>query len=403
MTESLDDFRARAASWIEANLPRKNDAPVSARQLQRELFEAGFAGIAFPREYGGAGLSAAHQQVFYDLAREYQTPRDYGISIGMLAPTLLEHAGEAFKAQHIPAMLRGDEIWLQLLSEPGAGSDLASVTTRASIEGDRVTVNGAKMWSSFADRADYGLCLVRTDWEVPKHKGLTMVALPMKAPGVTIQPIVNVNRLATDLYQEWFDDVVIPADHIIGAVNGGWAVAQTLLLNERLATAGIGHGIGIMPLESGKGRDLVAGLIAGARRNGRIGDGAIRQLIAEAHIEQWVADASSDRIMARLTVGSYKGPWGSVLKLNQGVLNPRLAQIEVSVLGPDAVIGKPGGDEQLLPGDLFLNSRVMSIAGGTNEMQRNIISERLLDLPREPSFDKDVPFSEVVRRSRTTD
>jgi alkylation response protein AidB-like acyl-CoA dehydrogenase len=403
--EDIDAFRTRARAWAERNLPTEGDTALSDKELQALIYDAGFGGIAFPPEYGGAGLTLEHQKTFYDDAcSERQVPGGFMVSIGMMAPTLLDHGSELLKTRHLPRLLRGDEEWMQLLSEPSGGSDMAGALTRLTRDGDHYVLNGSKMWSSGAAHADYGMCLARTDWDVPKHRGLSMIAVPLKGtPGLVIEPIRQVNGNPGEFCTEFFDDVVLPAENIIGEENGGWAVAQTLLFHERNATAGVGYGYGFDVRRGGQSAFGARGTVAladAAHRRGVADDGAIRQLIADAFIERTVARLAGRRIMAGMRTGYYKGQWGSLLKLHIGVDSPRQAKLALAVAGADGVIWE--GDELVVNnvGEAWLNSRNISIAGGTNEMQRNIVSERLLGLPREPSFDRDVPFNEVLANRR---
>jgi alkylation response protein AidB-like acyl-CoA dehydrogenase len=401
--ESLDAFGERARAWIEATLPSVGDATLSDLALQAVLFDAGFAGIAFPKEYGGAGLTLEHQKVFFDTAEELgkRVPAGFMVSIGMLAPTLLDHASEELKLRHLPRILRGDEEWMQLLSEPSGGSDMAGALTRLTRDGDTFVLNGSKMWSTGAAQADYGLCLARSDWDVPKHRGLSTIAVPLKdTAGLTIDTIRAVSGREGHFCTEFFDNIVLPAENLVGDLNSGWAVAQTLLYYERLATAGAGHGYGLGVAgsgEAGYGGSAMRSLMDAAKARNASDRVVLRQQIAAAYIERTVARHASDRVMIGQRTGHYKGQWGSLLKLHLGADSPQQAKIGLAVHGADGVIWD--GDDQIVdgPGDMWLNSRGISIAGGSNEMQRNIVSERLLGLPREPSFDRDIPFNEVLR------
>jgi alkylation response protein AidB-like acyl-CoA dehydrogenase len=401
--ESLDAFGERARAWIGENLPEEGDETVADPELQAVVFDAGFAGIAFPKEYGGAGLTLQHQKVFFDTAGEMgrRVPSGYMVSIGMMAATLLDHASELLKQRHLPRILRGDEEWMQLLSEPSGGSDMAGALTRLTRDGDSYILNGSKMWSSGAAKADYGLCLARTDWDAPKHRGLSTIAVPLKGtPGLTIDPIRAVTGVEGHFCSEFFDDIELPAENLVGEENQGWAVAQRLLYHERLATAGAGHGYGLGMAgggEAGFGGRGVRALIDAARSRNAANVGAVRQQIAESFIERTVSRYANERVMTGQRTGHFKGQWGSLLKLHLGADSPHQAKIGLAVHGADGVIWD--GDEQVTgsAGEMWLNSRGISIAGGSNEMQRNIVSERLLGLPREPSFDRDIPFSEVIR------
>jgi alkylation response protein AidB-like acyl-CoA dehydrogenase len=409
MAEELEDFesfRTRARAFLSSSVPRRDpDAPRTstkrARELQRTLFEGGFAGIAFPREYGGAGLTLDHQKVFAEEAAGYEMPSALMVSVAMMAPTLLDHGSEELKRRHLPAMLRGDEVWLQLLSEPSGGSDMAAAMTRAELDGDTWIVNGAKMWTTGANEADYGMCLARTDWDAPKHRGLSMLAVPLDAPGVTIEPTVSNEGGPAHFFQEFLDDVTIPARNLIGGLHDGWAVAHSLLFHERNATAGVGHGRGYASESSGRTTigSQVDDLANWAKAAGRANDAATRQLIAEAHITAVVARQASDRVMTGMRTGAFKGDWGSLLKLGMGVDTPRRGEINIAVAASDGVVWPAEqGDNPEAPSVAWLGSRSIAMAGGTNEMQRNIVSERLLGMPREPASDRDVPFREVVSR-----
>jgi alkylation response protein AidB-like acyl-CoA dehydrogenase len=408
--ESLDSFRERARAFARTSLPGRGDTrrPMSmaeAKALQAEIFDAGFAGIAVPQEYGGAGLTLAHQKVWAEEVEGYVVPTALYVSIGMLGITLLDHGSEALKRRHLPRILRGEEVWIQLLSEPSGGSDMAAVMTRATRDGDTWVVNGAKMWSTGAGDADYGMCLARTDWEATKHKGLSMFALPLRDPKVTIEPIVGIEGGPAHFFQEYIDDAVLPADHLIGAENEGWAVAHTLLFHERNATAGVGHGLGLGGGRAESGQSSgngVEDLVQYAQRSGTAGDSATRQLVAEAFVAARARHHANDRVTVGMRTGAFKGDWGSLLKLGLALDTLRRGEIGIAVAGADGVIWTDGDDDSGggRAGMAWLGARSISIAGGTNEMQRNIVSERLLGMPREPATDRDVPFSEVVRRRR---
>lgn len=410
--EPLGDFRERARVFLAENLPRMDAQPGvprfgEARMLQATLFDGGFAGIAFPRKYGGAGLSLEHQVVFAQEAAPYRMPTPLGISVAMLGATLLDCGSEVLKARHIPAILRGDEVWLQLLSEPSGGSDMAAAMTRATHTGDGWLINGAKTWTTGSDNADYGMCLARTNLDVPKHSGLSMFALPLDAAGVTIEPIRSARGGPAHFFQEFFDDVRLSDDSVIGDVNDGWAVAHRLLYHERNATAGVGHGRGYGRAEdnqeiTGTGID---DLLALSRAAGTVDDPVARQLLAEAHISAVTAEQVSDRVMTGLRTGAFTGQWGSLLKLGMGIAAPRRGEIGLAIAGASGVTwAVDASDDCDFHASRWLTSRDIAIAGGTNEMQRNIVSERLLGMPRERAFDRDVAFRQVIdRRARSGD
>jgi alkylation response protein AidB-like acyl-CoA dehydrogenase len=409
--ESVDQFRARARAWIGANLePRTSATPRTfdfgaERALQRRMFDAGFTGFMFPREYGGLGLTIDHQKAFFEEAAGYFTPSYFAVSIGMLGATILDCGTEAQKQRHLPAILRADEIFVQLLSEPSGGSDLAGALTRATLDGDTWVINGSKIWTSGGDVATHGLMLARTDWDVPKHRGLSMLIVPLgDHPGVTIEPITQVNGEA-DFCQEFFDDVAVPADNLLGAENEGWAVAQRLLLNERNTTAGIGIGHGYMANLSGSVRgDATIGerlqrLLDIAARRGADRDPVVRRLIGRTCVDLVAHEFARTRIMTGQGSGALDGPWGSLLKLGEGMDSPAVTADALAIAGSRGVIWtdeEPGGEQ----GEAWLSARGISIGGGSNEMQRNIVSERLLGLPRELDPSRELPFNEIQERRR---
>src|SRR4051794_21730238 len=235
VTEALDDFRLRARQWLAESMPRRADEPEleattleaelaevkRARELQRRVFDGGFAGITAPVAYGGQGLSAMHERVFNEEATAYALPMLFRVpTLGIILPTLLAHGSDEQKRRYVPNILSGDEMWVQLLSEPSGGSDLAGLLTRATNDGDTYVIRGQKVWSTGAHYVDFGLCLARTDPDVPKHRGLTMFVVPLRAEGVTAVPIRQINGQA-DFCEVFFDDVVVPSDAMVGDLNDG--------------------------------------------------------------------------------------------------------------------------------------------------------------------------------------
>ena len=401
--ESLSSFQSRARIWIEQNLPRTGDpAGIDDKALQNLIFDAGFAGIAYPVQYGGAGLTFEHQKAFFAEARGHRVPIGFGVSIGMLGPTLLDFGSEALKALHLPRILRGDELWIQLLSEPTGGSDMAGALTRLSRDGDTYVLNGSKMWSSGALYSDFGMCLARTDWEAPKHRGLSMIAVPLHGtPGVQIDAIRSVTGLPGEFCIEFFDDVTLPAENLIGRENEGWTVAQRLLFHERNAGNNLEHGVGLFGISGDAPGVTVDEIAEGIRRRGMRADAALNQRVVEAYIEATVSRRAGERVMTGLRSGALKGQWASLLKLHLGVNSNRAAKAALATWAADGVIWDGEQKTTGNAGEMFLRSRGFSIAGGTNEIQRNIVAERLMGLPREPSFDVDLPFNEVLRKRKS--
>jgi alkylation response protein AidB-like acyl-CoA dehydrogenase len=411
---SVEQFRLDVRAWLSANLePRDPSAKAKARGMehktvegiaveraaQRRLYHAGFAAISWPVEYGGQGLSAGHEAVFDEEAAAYLLP-DLGIS-GIVtrivcANVMLSHASADFNRRHLPRIAAGDELWVEFFSEPGAGSDLAGVSTTAVRDGDRWILNGSKVWTSGAYYADYGMCLARTDWDVPKHRGLTWFAVPIDAPGVTVRPLKEITG-DIEFCEELFQDVEIPDAERIGGVNDGWTVAQTALFYEREASSG---SLTSAPLRR-EAPALAPDLVLLARRAGRLNDPHVRQLIARAHTLDFALTQLGNRVATMMRLDPKAGAaYVGYTKLAAGTYEPIRARLAAEIAGSQ-LLAWPSGDHDGMSAALgILNSRVTAIAGGSNEMQRNGIGERVLGLPREPSFDKDKTFREVSRDAK---
>jgi alkylation response protein AidB-like acyl-CoA dehydrogenase len=310
---------------------------------------------------------------------------------------MLAHASEDFKRRHLPRILAGDELWVQFFSEPVAGSDLAGVQTRATRDGDSWVLHGAKVWSSFAHLGDWGLCLARTNWSVPKHRGLTWFGVPVDSPGLTLRVIRLINGGA-DFCEEFFDDVVVPDAERIGDVDDGWTVARTLLVYERGAAVADDSEAAV--IEPGP---LAPDLVDVVRATGRAHDPEARQLLARAHSHQFLKAALSERISQRLRRGGADAGVAAYGALAMGVFDSERALIGMELARGDAVAWSDAEGPGAATALAFLNGRINSIAGGTDQMQRNGISEQVLGLPREPSFDRDKPFDQVLRDAQHWD
>ncbi|HSS11821.1 MAG TPA: acyl-CoA dehydrogenase family protein, partial [Acidimicrobiales bacterium] len=318
----------------------------------------------------------------------------------VVLPTMLAHASPEVRQRFIPPMLRGEEIWCQFLSEPSGGSDLAGLLTTATRDGDTWVINGQKVWTTGANHSDYAVCLARTDPEVPKHAGLTMFAVPVRGHGVTVVPLQLLDG-SVDFCQEYLDDVVIPAEHTIGAVNDGWRVATTLMTNERAAV-----GRGWMLSTAGRPTratstpaiQLSHELVQLATAQGRMQDPDVRALIGQSWVIATVQAQTVQRVADAMRAGKLPGHAAAIPKLLSGVAAMLQGDLAVAVAGA-AAAAWPITDES---GSQAGMARVAShgIGGGTNEMQRNAIAERLLGLPREPSTDRQVPFNQL--RQNTT-
>jgi alkylation response protein AidB-like acyl-CoA dehydrogenase len=394
--ESADQFRARARAWLEANAPRRSRAGggdevgsgaglAGQRAFQAQLYDAGFAGLTWPVEYGGQGLTNAEQIAFSQEARNFSLPVGaFVIGLGMPGPTLLECGSEEQKQRYLRPMLRGEEIWCQLFSEPGAGSDVASLQTSAVLDGDTWVLNGQKVWTSGAQYSDFGAVLARTDPAQPKHRGISMFIVDMHAPGVTVRPL----RVATGsapFNEVFFDNVRLGADALIGERNRGWDAAVVMLRSERLTigtlTAGRDNPLGFSKL-----REL-------AGRLDRLGDPAIRRRLAELYARQSAAGLFGRMLREEAMSGRMPGARGSVAKLAGAEVGTFSADVAADVLG-DAVAGY---DTPELAAVLTAIVAVPggAIAGGTNEIQRNIIGERVLGLAKDPGVDRQTPFNQL--------
>jgi len=410
--ESPEAFRDRAAAWAAANLPRaqshggnleiddeeKRRTVAEDKELQQAIFDAGFAGIRYPEQYGGQGLTREHQVAWHEATAGYRVPTTFTVTHGILGPTMLDFGTEEQKSRYLPAMLSGQELWVQFLSEPSGGSDLAGLLTRADRDGDVFRLSGSKIWSTGAHFSDYAMVLARTNMDVPKHAGLSMFMMPVRSPGVTITPIKLITG-GSHFCQEFFDDVQLDPSQLIGGENDGWRVASKLLFHERNMIGG-----NSLNDHAASGRDEADGdaigeLAAVAKAVGRADDSYTRQLIGEAVILQTLGEPTISRINALLRTGRMPESAASILRLMAGLTNYRLRQIAMEVAGTQGVMH--GADDLAgANGQRWLAARISTVGGGSQEMQRNGISERVLGLPREATPDRGVPFSEVLASRR---
>ena len=349
----------------------------AARAWAAKRFDAGFGWITGPPEYGGRGLPRSYQRIYDSLESRFATPPQtlFGIGLGMVAPTILAHGTEEVKDRYLKALWRGDIVACQLFSEPAAGSDLAGLQTRAVRDGDEWVVTGQKVWTSGAHLSDIGEIICRTDPDLPKHKGLTGFVVDMHAPGVEVRPLRQMTGGAS-FNEVFFTEVRVPDSHRLGDVNGGWTVALTTLMNERAA---IGGG-----MASGGGGMGTQRLIELIRHQGRAGDPAIRQQIAEIVVNGRVASYTNMRAMAKIAAGQLPGPEMSIAKLSLTMNMRRMADLLSSVLGPK-LVADSGEWGTYAWAQFVLGVPGMRIAGGSDEILHNIIGERVLGLPKEPS------------------
>jgi acyl-CoA dehydrogenase len=349
----------------------------AAKAWAQKVFDAGFGWITGPKSYGGRALPKSYQGIYSAIESRYTTagqgPR--GIGLGMIAPTILAHGTETAKQRYLRALYRGDIIACQLFSEPGAGSDLASLQTRAVLDGDEWLVNGQKVWTSGAHYSEIGEIICRTDPDLPKHKGLTGFIVDMHAKGVDIRPLRQMTGGAS-FNEVFFTDVRIPADHLLGDVNSGWTVALTTLMNER---ASIGGGGGGAP----SGGSELRRLIALARHLGVADDPLIRQDIANTWINIQVARYNNERALSKIRSGQLPGPELSIAKLSLTQNLRRTAELAAHILGP-RMTADSGEWGTYAWSKFLLGVPGMRVAGGTDEIMRNILGERVLGFPKEP-------------------
>ncbi len=363
-------------SLLPERTPEEDLADLAvAREWARTVYDAGFGWISGPPAYGGRGLPRDYQRIYHSVARDYATPSmaAYGIGLGMVAPTIEAHATEEVKQAYLAKMHRGDIVACQLFSEPGSGSDLASLQTRAVKDGDEWIVNGQKVWTSGAQFSDIGEVICRTDPDLPKHRGLTGFVVDMHAPGVEVRPLRQMTGGAS-FNEVFFTDVRIPDTHRLGDVNGGWTVALTTLMNERAAIGGGGGGVGL---------PTTTRIIEMIRALGRAGDPLIRQQLASVIINERVAGYTNLRAMAKIAVGQLPGPEMSLAKLSLTANMLRTSALVSSVLGA-SITADTGTWGTYAWSDYVLSAPGMRIAGGTDEVLRNVLGERVLGLPKDP-------------------
>ncbi|MET0380412.1 MAG: acyl-CoA dehydrogenase family protein [Methyloceanibacter sp.] len=396
----LEAYRARAAEWL-ANMAAtfgkdarrglsEGEDLALARRYQKAKFEAGYAGINWPAEFGGQGLGHLEKVAFDAEEMKHGFPTGYfGISLGMPVPVLMQFGEDkAWVKERVRKALEGEEIWCQLFSEPAGGSDLAGLRTKAEPDGNGWKLNGQKLWTSWAQYSDYGVIVARTDPEAPKHKGLTYFWVDMKAPGVTVRPI----KLAggdSHVNEVFFDDVKITDGHRMSPVGGGFAVAMATLMIERyVATDSAGFGPHL---------DLFIALAQSTRINGRpaIEDGRIRSAIARNYAMRSGLNAITARAMAMLQAGMTPGPEGSLNKLVSVRSRQRLSELAIDLRGSDGFAFDDHGSQKDDWTASWINAPTGRIAGGADEMLLNTIAEKILGLPQDHRPDKGVPFNQI--------
>jgi alkylation response protein AidB-like acyl-CoA dehydrogenase len=387
-TEELR-FRDEFAGWLATHAPgnweHRRDESLDAhfaflRQWQRTLYEGGWAGISWPKEYGGRGASLMQQVIFWqEMARAGAPPMANILGLGLVGPTIIAFGTEAQKARYLRKILSAEEIWCQGFSEPNAGSDLAGLQTEARLDGDHYVINGQKVWTSYAWVADWCELVVRTDPTAPKHKGLTVLLVDMKSPGVEVRPLRQMTG-ETEFNEVFFRDVRVPIANVVGNVNQGWDVAIGTLMHER-GTFGAG-----LQITYKRNMDRLIALSREVPRGGRPAaeDPVIRQKLAQCYAEVEIMRMNQMRAFSRISATGVPGPEGSIQKIFWSELNQRLQQIAQELLGPYGQLEGP--DSRAIDRGSwaygYLRARGNTIEAGTSEIQRNIIGHFVLGLPR---------------------
>ncbi len=418
-----DDVRAEVRGWIADHW----DPELSLLEWRRQLVEAGWAVPSWPGAWGGRDLPAALAEVAAEeLARAGAPGVADGVGMHLAVPTLLEHGSDQLNHRLIPATVIGEITWCQLFSEPGAGSDLAGLTTRADRDGDTWLVNGQKVWNTSAHHADFGLLLARTDWDVPKHQGISYLVLPMHQPGVEVRPLRQMNGHAS-FNEVFLTDAEVPVDHLVGAEGGGWGVALTTLAHERrLAPGRVAGGrastrdaagpagpTGRAVREAAAEQAVAAApytwypqragrpdlVIEHARVAGLAHDPVVRQELARVITLARVAQWTQRRALAARALGRPPGPEGSLGKLASSNIARAAARAHSLIAGAGGLLNGPDSPFAGVVAEVLVSVPAVSIAGGTDEIQHNILGERILGLPKEPDPARQMPFHDVPRNA----
>jgi alkylation response protein AidB-like acyl-CoA dehydrogenase len=409
--ESVESFAERARTWLSESMPSldpggyqhglgSDEAELEfvdqQRDLQRLLFDGGFAGICFPAEYGGQGLTPAHQAAFNVECAGYKMPAL--INVPTFVPcgaVLLEFGTEQQKQTYIPPMLKGEKLWMQFLSEPSGGSDVAGALTTAIRDGDEWLLNGSKVWTTGAWWSDMGLCLVRTNWDVPKHRGLTVFVIEIADPDIDVQRIEMLNG-SREFCQEFLTDVRVSDDARVGDVDDGWTVGRRWMFHERSAMGGGSSLVsGPSPGHGGATHDIDPAILI-AQAAERTEDPVALDLIGESLMLGRAASELTKRVGEGMANGTVSDTSAAIPRLMSGVVSSRKITIQTELAGSTAAAWEPEGPMDGV-GMWYLMRQSNSIAGGTVEMARNNISERVLGMPRERTLDKDVAFRDVPK------
>ncbi len=405
-TPEDEAFRNEVRGWLEANVPREKIRTMAERQVwHRKLYDAGYIGMGWPKEYGGRNARPMEQAIVAEEMARINAPAGVnGLGIGIVGPTLIHHGTEEQKQRYLKNILSGEELWCQLYSEPNSGSDLASLQCRAEIDGDTFIVNGQKIWTSGGHHSDWGLMLARTDPRAQKHDGISCMLVDLRSEGVDARPLKQING-DTGFSEIFFSNVTVPADNLIGELNTGWRIAQTTLSYER--------GGSLMAAVSQNQR-IFSRLLEVATNLDSDGSRAIdnpltRRRIGEIYREIEVLRYAAVRILSRLEKGQRPGPESSVAKLHRSELNKRVQNLINDIMGPYGLLASGAPDDLALEDDAaygesgswayaFAASYGGTIAAGTSEVQKNILGERVLGLPKEIRTDR-IQLAEAAKRA----
>ncbi len=387
-TADAEAFRERCREFLREHAkPGARRDLAAARAFQAALAEAGLAGLTYDTAYGGAGLTLEHERIYRQVAQEFPAMTgELVISHGMCLPVLNEFGTDEQKSRFMPDNIAARTVWCQMFSEPGAGSDVASLQTRADRDGDEWVLNGQKVWTTLAHHSDYGVIVARTDPDQPKHAGISMFIVDLKAPGVEIRPIHQIDG-GSHFNEVFFTDVRIPAENLLGEMNNGWRQATAMLMYERVAIGSMGSGAISQPMY-----DL---LLGAAKATGRIDDPVVRDELMKVYAMETTKSLVAMRTRAELKAGKAPGPGGSLGKLYSSIISWRFREIAREIAGAGSQAWEPGDALGQMMQSVVLNSFQAGIAGGTDEIQRNIIGDRVLGLPRDISVDTNVPFREL--------
>ncbi len=390
-------FRSEARAWLEQHAVLRDPAKrhkqsstdaeqdihaQACRDWQRVLYDGGWAGLTWPKRFGGRGGKPWQAAIFAEEQSKFDVATGaFAVAHGMVAPTLMMHGTDAQRG-HLDAMLSGAEVWAQLFSEPEAGSDLANIGTRAELDGDEWIINGQKVWTSGAQHSVYAILLARTDPDAPKHMGITYFIVDMRSPGIEVRPLRQITGVA-HFNEVFLTDVRIPAANVVGEVNNGWKIAHTTLSNERALIGG------------GNTAWSVKELTSMARQFGRTSDPVVRQGIAAAHSRAEVLKFMGYRLRTSISRGETPGVVASTMKLFYARHWAATTGLAMSIMGAEATLWGSSAIDDGLWQQTFCGQYAVRLGGGTDEIQGNVIGERALGLPREPSLDRDLPWRET--------